>query len=145
MPNGPRDTGPIKMVNGPKPEKRVWNTQGHYKKLHFRGLAEKRGREEGTPDINALQFVNGRPENIPTKPAVTTSETSMYSNPYGRRESGRNRALEVKSEDEAHDAVHAIALQSYEQAKIPMTCYEWKSGSCQYAGEENICPMYHAR
>jgi chromo domain-containing protein 1 len=50
----PRAPGAIRIVNEPKqPLRKAWDTQGkHFNTLHFRAVAEKRSRVEGTPDIN---------------------------------------------------------------------------------------------
>ncbi|KAK7185445.1 hypothetical protein PSPO01_08561 [Paraphaeosphaeria sporulosa] len=137
VPKGPRDPGPIKIVNEPRhPQRKAWDTQGkHFGTLHYRSVAEKRGRDEGTPDINDLQFVNGRPAGISTKPADTTSEAPSHNDPYGRREPGQRRLVEVETEDETHSPTIAVALQSYEEGKIPMTCYDWKHTTCIHGAE----------
>lgn len=137
IPMGPRDQGPIKIVNGPKqPQRKAWDTQGkHFTTLHYRALAEKRSRAEGTPDVNELEFVNGRPAGISTKSAENTSEIPPYNNPYGRREPGGRRSIIVAPEDEPPATTAGVALQSYEIGKIPMACYDWKNVTCQYGRE----------
>ncbi|KAL5424987.1 hypothetical protein PMIN07_010671 [Paraphaeosphaeria minitans] len=145
MPKGPRDPGPTKIVNEPKqPQRKVWDTQGkHFGTLHFRAVAEKRGRAEGTPDINDLQFVNGRPAGISTKSADTTSAAPAHNNPNRRRESGQRLLLEVEPEDETRSTMTAVALQSYEEDKIPMTCYDWKHTTCIHGAEG--CRFLHRK
>jgi chromo domain-containing protein 1 len=129
--DGPRAPGAIKIVNEPKQfQRKAWDTHGkHFNTLHFRAVAEKRSRVEGTPDINELEFVNGCPAGVPTKSVGTMSRAPAHSNPYGRREPGQLRLLEDDSDDSP-----GVALQSYEMGKHPMECFDWKHGSCPYGG-----------
>ncbi|KAJ4348735.1 uncharacterized protein N0V89_010113 [Didymosphaeria variabile] len=144
--SGPRAPGAIKLVNEPKQHQRkAWDTHGHhFKTLHYRAVAEKRSRAEGTPDINELEFVNGAPAGIPAKSGDTTSRTLARDNPYGRREPGQRRLAEIEPDDEPERIVPTtrIELQSYEQGKIPMTCFDWKNGNaCRLTAER--CRFLH--
>ncbi|KAF1979178.1 hypothetical protein BU23DRAFT_595140 [Bimuria novae-zelandiae CBS 107.79] len=138
----PRDPGPIKFFNQtPEPQRQQWNTQNKlFKTLQYRGIAEKRSRREGVPGIGELEFVNGTPKAVPKKPVETTSK--MRDDLYARREPGQRRVQEPDPDKDLSPRMAAVALQSYEVGKIPMTCFDWKHGnSCKFTAER--CKFLH--
>ncbi|KAF2129023.1 hypothetical protein P153DRAFT_431837 [Dothidotthia symphoricarpi CBS 119687] len=129
---GPRPSG-IKMINEPRTQLRKEWQHGdkQYSRLKYRGHAEKRSRVEGTPDIAALEFVNGPPVALVRSRAPASNES-----PYGRREVTKRRVLEADSDDEIPQRGHtdtAVSLEDWESNKIPLICPHWRlSSNCVY-------------
>ncbi|ORY18027.1 hypothetical protein BCR34DRAFT_380955 [Clohesyomyces aquaticus] len=128
---------PIKMVNAPNttPGRKAWENGATelYSKMHFRRKAELRARNEKAPDPSALQFVNGSSGGL-AKPATRDRDRDdVDDNPYSRRDTTRRRA-----EEEREEPTEAPA---WESRKVPMTCFEWRNGSCQYSAER--CRFLH--
>lgn len=118
--------------------RKEWNTHDKlYHKLKFRGIAEKRGRKEGTPDVSELEFVNGTPAGVPKKSVEANPSLRADANPYSRREPGQRRLQGDEPSDSTNEPTPAkVALRSYEIGKIPMVCFEWKHGNnCPFSGE----------
>lgn len=135
----------IKMVNQPKTTSRKsWNTSDtQYKTLKFRGIAQKRSRIEATPDPGVLDFVNASPLGpTPKEGNDGRALKSVKDNPYARREIGR-RQLQEADEDEAPEEVlgNSAQLRSYEIGKIPLSCSDWRNGSCSFTPE--TCRFMH--
>ncbi|KAF2471391.1 uncharacterized protein BDR25DRAFT_303413 [Lindgomyces ingoldianus] len=124
----------IRMINAPSTNKRRgWenpNTQ-FYTKMHFRRKAELRGRNEKIPDLSVLQFVNG---SSVKQPKQDKNRDDAGENPYGRRETGRRR---IQDDEERANS----APPEWEASKIPLTCCEWRNGSCPYSAEK--CRFLH--
>lgn len=130
----------IKIIDQPRePQRKPWSTDNQYNKLKFRGLAEKRSRNEGTPDFTALEFVHGTPRTLP-KTAASTSVGSLY----GRRDITNRQAQEKDAEDRprqgtAHDPA---PLADYEVHKVPQMCASWRlSQNCEYGAVK--CRFMH--
>lgn len=136
----PRDPGPIRIVNEPKPAAKIrkiqdvkHKTDKPFQTLKWRGLAEKRSRIEGTPDFNQLHFVNRSPAEASKAPAESISRARNDDNPYGRREPGQERTQISIPDDHSNQTKTNYALRSYEKEKIPMACYEWSRGlTCDF-------------
>lgn len=130
--------GPIKMVNEPKvPLKSVWRKggdEGLYTKVHWKRKAELRGRDEQTPDPSALSFVRPPPGGIPRPPA------RVNDNPYGRRDITTVRPAQDDDSDDSSTPQPAKALE-WENDKVPLTCFDWRSNSCPYTAEQ--CKFLH--
>ncbi|KAF2640478.1 hypothetical protein P280DRAFT_507175 [Massarina eburnea CBS 473.64] len=135
----PAPKPPIKMVNQPKTARKEWkNSAKHYSTLHYRGTADKRSRIEATPDPTRLEFVNGDPVGIlPHQPSVSRPWLAA-DNIYGRRESGLRQQVDVGDEPPARTNAE---LQPYERGKIPMTCFDWRSGTCKFTAP--VCRFMH--
>ncbi|KAF2688760.1 hypothetical protein K458DRAFT_428271 [Lentithecium fluviatile CBS 122367] len=133
---------PIRMLNEPKtPARKAWNTMDkHFNTLHFRSVALKRSRAEGTPDPTALDFVNGRPEGLPLRPTEGRSQAPTDDSPYGRREAGQRRIQEPREGPQAAPKTK-FPLQPFETSKIPLVCFDWRSGSCPFTAEK--CKFLH--
>jgi chromo domain-containing protein 1 len=134
-------TGPIKMLNEtPMQARKEWrNSDKLYDKLRYRGLAEKRSRNEGAPDLTALEFVGPAPIGF-TKP----KPVGPADNPYGRREGGNRRVQEDDTEEprRREPIEDTIPLQSWETGKAPLVCPEWRlSNNCSHGREK--CNFMH--
>ena len=130
----PRDTGPIRMINEPKPVPKTRNSKDvkdgankPFQTWKALGSAEKRSRKEGTPEFNQLHFVNGAPADASKTPTERDNDI------YGRREPVPE-GLQRQAVDEPDDKeMLNYALRSYEKGKIPMACYEWSQGlTCEF-------------
>ncbi|KAL5121505.1 hypothetical protein ACEQ8H_000577 [Pleosporales sp. CAS-2024a] len=137
-------TNAIRMINqkGKPSTRSQWDTRGRlYKKLRYRELGNKRSRIEGTPDINALEFVGAGPPII-AKPRPSNPDD----NPYSRRETGNRRVQDVE-EDMGPAAClggdDGGPLQDWEAAKVPMACPHWISGNCLKLSQH--CKFLHRR
>ncbi|KAF1918091.1 hypothetical protein BDU57DRAFT_514657 [Ampelomyces quisqualis] len=141
-PIGPasKTTNPIKFTNEPVvAQRKAWDTERLYGKLKYRGIAEKRSREEGKPDIETLDFVGSQPTSLGKRKSRDTED-----NPYGRREAGHRRVQEVDTHEIVRkDTVEqAIPLEKWEADKVPLICPQWRlSNNCQYSAE--MCPFLH--
>jgi hypothetical protein len=130
----PKRTNPgINFVDGPVAKRKGWSTVGiHYDKLHFRALAEKRTHTEGTPDFDALNFVNGPPPSLPLNSVRRSS-----SDPYARRDMTTRRVQEEDPDDRpqvGQDTRRPLA--NWEKDKVPMMCNAWKlSSGCPFGAE----------
>jgi hypothetical protein len=134
----PKQTNPgINFVDGPRERRREWsNTDTHFKKLHFRALAEKRARTEATPDFGELNFVNGPPPSLPK------AVRNPSSDPYARRDITNHRVQEEDPDDRPRVGQDARPLASWEKDKFPMMCNAWKlSSNCVYGAER--CNFMH--
>ena len=143
-PGAPKGANPIKMINQPKASARKpWNTANkHFSTLKFRSNAEKRGRREGTPDLGALEFVNGTPEGLTTDTPGGRRPSHEIDNPYGRRGSGQTRLQDFTRDDGVEsESEPTVALQPYERTKIPLVCFDWHNRSCSFSAEE--CRFLH--
>jgi chromo domain-containing protein 1 len=135
-----KGTNPIRMTNGPKESsKKQWNSDGLYNKLKYRGIAEKRSRAEGTPDLNALEFVGTGPPNM-AKPRTA----NPADNPYGRREAGTRRMQEIDTDEtpqrESRDEISP--LHEWEANKVPLVCPHWRlSRNCPHGMQK--CRFLH--
>jgi chromo domain-containing protein 1 len=143
-----KSANPIRMLmDKPKePARKAWNTTDkHFTTLHFRANAMKRGRIEGTPDPSSLEFVNGKPDGLVTKPSEAgalhrVDETDA--NPENRRETGR-RTLLNRNDDLEDEPEPISALQPFERSKIPEICFDWHNGHCNFPAEK--CRRLHRR
>ena len=136
----PRDPGPIRMLNQAKPARAVWNTQNkQFATLQFRRVAEKRGRMEGTPDFNQLDFVNGTPTG-PSRPTGNSSEAQDGGDLNGHKELTQTHVHD-RQEARPANVTTNVPLQPYEVNKVQMTCYEWKFGTCNYTAHN--CRFLH--
>jgi chromo domain-containing protein 1 len=134
-------TNSIRIINGSKDAPRKpWNSKDKpYNKLKFRGIAEKRTRTEGTPDLDALEFVGARPPDLP-KPRTADSAD----NPYGRREGGTRRVQEIENDNDAspESRIETSPLREWEADKVPQMCAQWRlSNSCQLGAQK--CKFLH--
>jgi chromo domain-containing protein 1 len=136
-----KTTNPIRITNGPKDApKNQWNTDGVlYNKLKFRGIADKRSRAEGTPDLYALESVGTAPSNL-SKPRAD----GLADNPYGRREAGTRR-MEADNADEyvrREPMDETTALKKWEVNKVPLVCYDYRlSNNCRFSAQN--CKFMH--
>jgi chromo domain-containing protein 1 len=134
-------TNPIRMTNGPKeaPPRKPWDSDSkHFNRLKFRGIAEKRSRVEGTPDLDALEFVGAQP------PALLKRRTTdPADNPYGRREAGTRRFQELDNDDDTSRGPRDESpLRVWETEKVPQMCAEWRlSSSCRLGAQK--CKFLH--
>jgi chromo domain-containing protein 1 len=132
---GGKGAAPIRIVNQPKvPLRKQWNTiDKQYNKIRYRALAEKRSRMEGTPDPAALEYVNGVPEGLTPR----SLDARPQENIYGRRETELRR-----NQDRYQGTTKTnFPLQPYEIGKVPLVCFDWRSGSCPYTPER--CRFLH--
>jgi chromo domain-containing protein 1 len=134
-------TNPIRIINGPKDAPRKpWNSKDKpYKKIKFRGIAENRARTEGTPDLDALEFVGARPSDLP-KPRTADSAD----NPYGRGEAGTHRVQEFDNDNDTSREyrIETSPLREWEAGKVPQMCAQWRlSNSCQLGAQK--CKFLH--
>lgn len=138
---GPR---PIRMVNQPKaPLRKAWQkSDKQYTTLHYRAVADKRSRVEGTPDPTALEWVNGPPDALEKITEARPQAPTPNDNPYSRREVGRRRLQEIDMDDAPQESSKSTAaLQPYEVAKVPLVCFEWRNGTCRFGAEK--CRFLH--
>jgi len=131
----------LKFVNEPKTQSRSQWKKGDkpFSTLHYRAVAAKRSRAEGTPDISALEIVND--------PSATVKATARRSSSdlYGRREPTRRR----EADDSGHDddrgpgTTHLnLPLAPWEAEKIPMVCNAWRlSRNCPNTAQ--ACAFLH--
>ncbi|KAF2016416.1 hypothetical protein BU24DRAFT_450937 [Aaosphaeria arxii CBS 175.79] len=138
---------PIKMFNEPKsasvatskePIGGALRRSSHdgpatfYAKMSTKWRAERNSRNESTPDSSALQFLNSgqSASSIVPRPPLRTHASDE--NPYARREVGRRRIQEERSDDESDkkSKEKPVVLTESELGKIPLTCWEWRNGSC---------------
>ncbi|KAF2730528.1 hypothetical protein EJ04DRAFT_555345 [Polyplosphaeria fusca] len=148
--------GPIRMVNKPKVLSRSeWkNSDKLYSTVKFRRTAELRSRNEQTPDVAELEFVNRPPGGIsqpssssappPCPPPTGPRKNTRDDNPYGRRDSTQFRPQggERGSPGSAPDSpIGSAELPDWAKNKIPLTCFEWRNGSCRYSWEK--CRFQH--
>ena len=129
-----RSAPTIRMVNEPKtgPLKAAWHKGGGqdiYNKVRFRRKAELRGRYEGTPDPSVLSFVNAPPGLTPKVLGQANS------NPYGRRDTVALRPVPPNDSDGEAAAPSTTKVPDWEKDKVPMTCFDWRNGSCRYSAE----------
>lgn len=133
-------TGPIRMVNKiPTEQKKQWqNSDRQYNTMSMRRNAELRSRNEQAPDISVLQFPNGAPMGFPVQAAPIQEPIVSRSNEnvYGRRESGHRRAHDEDLEEHSRNSPEA-----WETSKPPLTCWEWRNGSCWFPAER--CQFRH--
>ena len=136
----PKRTNPgVNFVDGPVEKRKEWSTVGiHYNTLHFRALAEKRGRTESTPDFDALNFVNGPPPSLLPK-----SVRKPSNDPYARRDMTNRRVQEEDPDDRPRVELDVgRPFASWEKDKVPMMCNAWKlSSNCSYGAER--CRFMH--
>jgi chromo domain-containing protein 1 len=135
-----RSAPAIKMVNEPKtgPLRSAWHKGGDqaaYSKMHFRRKAELRGRNEATPDPSALSFINVPPGLMASK------STQLNDNPYGRRDTMNTRPARSNDSDDEAAAPSTTQSLDWEKEKVPLTCFEWRNGSCRYSAE--LCWFLH--
>lgn len=122
------------MINEDVPRRREWDVPGLYKKAHYLGTAERRSRMEGVPQIEDLDFVNGRPQGVSAVRATAPRE-----DPYARREA-RNRRQQAEESDEQDPTPVASSLPK--DHKIPLVCPDWRLGNnCLYDGVK--CRFMH--
>jgi chromo domain-containing protein 1 len=133
---------PIRITNAKKepPRRKEWDTENVlYGKLKFRGLADKRSHAEGTPDLNALEFVGaGAP--IMARPRPSNPADNLYS----RRETGSRRIQEFdRDTSPRRDSIEEGGpLRDWEMNKVPMVCPHWRlSSNCPYTPER--CRFMH--
>ncbi|KAF1829423.1 hypothetical protein BDW02DRAFT_561180 [Decorospora gaudefroyi] len=133
-------SGSIKFVNQPKSQQRKgWqNSKKQYTTLHFRAVADKRSRAEGTPDPAALDFVIEPPGIASSKPRV------QYDNPYARRQVANPRVQEYATDNDSRlrEADDTAPLQPWEADKIPLVCASWRlSNNCEFGAQ--TCRFMH--
>ncbi|KAF1926664.1 uncharacterized protein M421DRAFT_422636 [Didymella exigua CBS 183.55] len=128
----------INFSDQPKEQQRTgWLTDNHYNKLKYRGLAEKRSRTEGTPDFNALTFVNGPP------PTLSKAATKSGGDPYSRRDIANRRIQEEENPDDRSQlGQDAGPLADWEKDKLPLICSACKlSSNCAFGAQK--CRFMH--
>ncbi|KAF2826247.1 hypothetical protein CC86DRAFT_350806 [Ophiobolus disseminans] len=119
-------TVPIRMTNEPKTAPREWKkSKERFSTLQAARRAELRGRAEGTPDPQALDFVGVSPAGL-TLPRTA----SRVDNPYGRREAGNRRMQQIDADEPVEEVV---PIQNWEANKAPLVCPHWRlSHNCPY-------------
>lgn len=131
--NKAKRSGAIKVVNQPKMQLRSEWTKGQkaFSTLHFRAVAQKRSRAEGTPDPAALEIVNDPSGSVKPKPPVP------HDDPYARREVRQSRTRSIESNDARRGSRSEILtdenvpLAPWEVNKVPQVCAEWRlSNNC---------------
>jgi chromo domain-containing protein 1 len=130
----------IRMLNEPKTGhlKAAWHKGGvqeTYSKIRYRRKAELRGRHEATPDPSVLLFVNAPPGLTPRRSDQTNG------NPYGRRDPVDLRAPRPNDSDDEFAAPSTTNVSDLEKDKVPLTCFDWRNGSCPYNAE--TCRFLH--
>lgn len=135
----------IRVVNQPKVQQRSeWiHGNGLYSTLHFRAIAQKRSRNEGTPNPAALEIVNDVPGAFKPKPPTA------HDNPYGRREAGRGRAERSPVDENRSRSPTSgssfndnVPLAPWEVDKIPQVCASWRlSNNCPNTA--HTCQFMH--
>lgn len=132
---------PIKMLNEPKARSKMASrkegNESLYKKMHWKRKAELRGRDEHTPDPSVLSFVGSHPGGIP-RPSARIND-----NPYGRRDITALRPAQDEDSDDSDDpsAQQPAKAPEWGDDKVPVTCFDWRSNSCQYTAEQ--CKYLH--
>ncbi|KAF2006186.1 hypothetical protein P154DRAFT_529874 [Amniculicola lignicola CBS 123094] len=136
---------PIRIVNKPKPTvRREWqNSSKHFSTLHSRAEAQKRANREKTPDFTALQFVGGAPSGIvgDSRRGSTSSDPQAGG---GFRGQDSYREYSIQARRQATDPLphpRDLDLADWERAKIPLTCFEYRNGACQYPAQK--CRFLH--
>jgi chromo domain-containing protein 1 len=112
----------IRMLNEPK--------TGRYRRKF-----ELRGRYEATPDPSVLLFVNAPPGLTPRR------SDQANGNPYGRRDPVDLRAPRPNDSDDEIAAPSTTNVSDLEKDKVPLTCFDWRNGSCPYNAE--TCRFLH--
>jgi len=129
---------PIRMVNEPKTaSKTTWHrgAQSQYTKMHFRRKAELRGRDEQTPDLNALDWVGGPSTGI-SRASVQTNDGS-----YSRHDTAPSKPNQAQQGENSPPS-SPFSPPEWEKHKVPMTCYNWRTDrSCPYSAEQ--CKFLH--
>ncbi|RMZ67211.1 chromo domain-containing [Pyrenophora seminiperda CCB06] len=118
----------LKFVNQPKQSARSGWKKGDkpFSTLHFRAVAEKRSRIEGTPDIDALRIVNHPSAGTKAKGRVPGDDL------YGRRETVNRPRVDDSNHNEApvRGTINlSIPLAPWETEKVPMVCNAWRLSS----------------
>lgn len=133
---GSLNTSGIRIINEDKKKRKEWqNSDKPYNTLKARYNAVKRSHKEGTPDLHALEFVNGAPADLQKqKPRTPTG------NPYGRREIVNPRFQEPVVDEPPKKTFEP--LREWELNKIPEVCREWRlSKNCKYGPQR--CKFMH--
>ncbi len=135
-------SGGIKIYNEPKNQPRQSSTLPKntlFQTLKRRAAAEKMSRREGTPDLAALEFVNGPPAAVVSKPQAPRDD------PYGRREPSNRRITETSQDNRSmrRESTDANApLAPWEVDKVPLVCHDWRlSNNCRNTARE--CRFMH--
>ncbi|KAJ5056159.1 hypothetical protein J3E72DRAFT_226426 [Bipolaris maydis] len=147
--NKAKRSGAIKVVNQPKMQLRSEWTKGQkaFSTLHFRAVAQKRSRAEGTPDPAALEIVNGPSGSVKPKPPVP------HDDPYARREVRQSRTRSIESNDARRGSRSEILtdenvpLAPWEVNKVPqvppLTCTHWLYGKTGCFKTADKCHFAH--
>lgn len=127
----------INIIDKPLDKQRKeWSTNNRFNTVRYHFLAGKRSRNEGVPDFNALEFVNGPP---PTLPKLGQAASS--GNPYGRREI-TNRRVQEEEDDLDDRRRQGAPLADWETEKVPLMCASWRlSSNCPFDAKK--CPFMH--
>ncbi|XP_014561977.1 hypothetical protein COCVIDRAFT_85180 [Bipolaris victoriae FI3] len=142
--NKAKRSGAIRVVNQPKVQLRSEWTKGQkaFSTLHFRAVALKRSRAEGTPNPAALEIVNDPSSTVRPKPPVPRDD------PYARREVGQSRPRSPECDDAQGGSRSEILtdenipLAPWEVDKIPQVCPEWRlSNNCTKTAQ--VCIFLH--
>lgn len=137
-------SGAIRVVNQPKLQLRNEWTKGQkaFSTLHFRAVAQKRSRTEGTPDLAALKIANDPSGTVRPNPPVPRDD------PYARREVGQSRARSPERDDDRRGSRSEILtdenvpLAPWEADKIPQVCALWRlSNNCPKTAQ--VCIFMH--
>ncbi|KAH6642779.1 hypothetical protein C7974DRAFT_372654 [Boeremia exigua] len=129
----------INFIDQPlEKQRREFSTSQQYRKLKYRGLANKKSRTEGIPDFSALTFMNGPPPTLPR--AVASRPTD---NLYGRRETAGRRIQDTDQDDQRRRGLtdEPTPLADWEIHKVPMICFHWYSSTCPYGQQD--CKFMH--
>ncbi|KAF2203304.1 hypothetical protein GQ43DRAFT_461686 [Delitschia confertaspora ATCC 74209] len=133
--------GAIKIVNQlPASRRRGWGqgSTDFYQTAHFWRLAELRSRNEPIPDITALQFVNAPSASSSNAIAVTptmnqdSGNRGSMMNLYGLRDGSRQSRRNSDQQDISDHASDQDTAEPDEKDKVPLTCFNWKNGSCPF-------------
>ena len=118
----------LEFLNQPKTQSHSQWKKGYkpFSTLHYRAVADKRSRAEGTPDIEALEIVND--------PSATTKKKARIPGDdiYSRREFVRCPEADASDHDNApgQDTIDLnIPLSPWETDKVPMVCNAWRVSS----------------
>jgi chromo domain-containing protein 1 len=141
--SGPGKSSGIRIVNEPKPQLRqapALPKKSLFQTLHRRGVADKRSRREGTPDVAALNFINTPPD------TVISNLQARRSDPYARREPSNRRIIAEEPRDDEPLRQESIdgntPLEPWEIHKVPQVCYQWRlSNNCTKIARE--CRFMH--
>lgn len=142
-------TSGIRIINQePTRKRKEWQNGStpFFKKVKYRRKAELRQRDEKAPDISVLQFVNASPSSglksanmSPTTPQTAGRPTSIWGLRDDTRQSRRNTEREESTDQILSPREPEPEPQpEWEKNKIPLTCFEWKNGSCRHAAEKCI-------